>query len=110
MDNLCVSDIESYILKAYGNAEQALENIGLGVGNVSGPDVPLADACRKTLANGGELRKVAGSEAPVANETFEKWLSETKLLNTKTYVDEVTNNARYGIKQNTKTVLSRLDR
>jgi len=102
MDNLGVSDIESYILKAYGNAEQALENIGLGVGNVSGPDVPLADAFRKTLLNGGELREVAGSEAPVANETFEKWLSETKLLNTKTYVDEVTTNARYGIEQNSK--------
>jgi len=96
MDNLGVSDIESYILKAYGNAEQALENIGLGVGNVSGPDVPLADACRKTLLNGGELREVAG------NEIYSRWMSETKLLNTKTYVDEVTTNARYGIEQNSK--------
>ena len=30
MDSLGVSDIESYIVKAYGNAEQALGNIGIG--------------------------------------------------------------------------------
>ena len=94
MDKLGVNDIESYILKAYGNAEQALENIGLGVGNVSGPEAKIADACRKTLVNGGELRKVSG------NELFSRWLSETTLLNTKTYLDEVRTNARYGLEKN----------
>ena len=101
MDNLGVSDIESYLLKAYGNAEQALGNIGFGSGNTSGKEAAAVDALRKTLENGGELRKIAGvEEAPLANEIFEKWLSEVKLLNTKTYVDEVTTQARYTLGKN----------
>ena len=101
MDNLRVRDIESYLLKAYGNAEQALENIGFGSGNTSGKEAAAVDALRKTLENGGELRKIAGAEeAPLANEIFEKWLSEVKLLNTKTYVDEVTTQARYTLEKN----------
>ncbi|MBL4824617.1 MAG: glutamate synthase [SAR324 cluster bacterium] len=103
MDNFGVNDIESYLLKAYGNAEQALENIGFGAGKTSGTEATVADAFRKILVEGGDFRKFAGSEeAPLANEIFEKWLAETKLLNTKTYVDEVTANARYGIAQNSK--------
>ncbi|MDP7046023.1 MAG: glutamate synthase, partial [SAR324 cluster bacterium] len=101
MDNLGVRDIESYLLKAYGNAEQALGNIGFGSGNTSGKEAAAVDALRKTLENGGELRKIAGAEeAPLANEIFEKWLSEVKLLNTKTYVDEVTTQARYTLEKN----------
>jgi putative selenate reductase len=101
MDKLGVSDIESYILKAYGNAEQALENIASGGVNASGTEAATVDALRKTLENGGEFRKVAGAqEEPLANEIFEKWLSEVKLLNTKTYVDEVTTQARYTLEKN----------
>ena len=101
MDNLGVRDIESYLLKAYGNAEQALRNIGFGSGNTSGKEAVVVDALRKTLENGGELRKVAGAEeAPLANDIFKKWLSEVKLLNTKTYVDEVTTQARYTLGKN----------
>jgi putative selenate reductase len=101
MDKLGVSDIESYILKAYGNAEQALENIASGGVNASGTEAATVDALRKTLENGGEFRKVAGAqEEPLANEIFEKWLSEVKLLNTKTYVDEVTKQARYTLEKN----------
>ncbi len=101
MDNLGISNIDSYLLKAYGNAEQALRNIGFGSGNTSGKEAVVVDALRKTLENGGELRKIAGvEEAPLANEIFEKWLSEVKLLNTKTYVDEVTTQARYTLEKN----------
>ena len=101
MDKLGVSDIESYILKAYGNAEQALENIASGGVNASGTEAATVDALRKTLENGGEFRKVAGAqEEPLAKEIFEKWLSEVKLLNTKTYVDEVTTQARYTLEKN----------
>jgi putative selenate reductase len=101
MDKLGVSDIESYILKAYGNAEQALENIASGGVNTSGTEAAAVDALRKTLENGVEFRKVAGAqEEPLANEIFEKWLSEVKLLNTKTYVDEVTTQARYTLEKN----------
>jgi putative selenate reductase len=101
MDKLGVSDIESYILKAYGNAEQALENIASGGVNASGTEAATVDALRKTLENGGEFRKVAGAqEEPLANEIFEKWLSEVKLLNTKTYFDEVTTQARYTLEKN----------
>ncbi|MDG2065688.1 MAG: glutamate synthase [SAR324 cluster bacterium] len=101
MDNLGISNIDSYLLKAYGNAEQALRNIGFGSGNTSGKEAVVVDALRKTLENGGELRKIAGEEeAPLANEIFEKWLSEVILLNTKTYVDEVTTQARYTLEKN----------
>ena len=101
MDNLGVSDIESYLLKAYGNAEQALGNIGFGSRNTSRKEAAVVDGLRKTLENGGELRKIAGvEEAPLANEIFEKWISEVKLLNTKTYVDEVTTQARYTLEKN----------
>ncbi|MEC8939687.1 MAG: hypothetical protein VYC92_02070, partial [SAR324 cluster bacterium] len=101
MDNLGVRDIESYLLKAYGNAEQALGNIDFGSGNTSGKEAAAVDDLRKTLENGGELRKIAGvEEAPLANEIIEKWISEVKLLNTKTYVDEVTTQARYTLEKN----------
>lgn len=100
MDKLGVSDIESYLLKAYGNSEQALENISFGAGNTSGKEAETADALRKILENGGELRKAAGAGAPLANQLFEKWLSEVKLLNTKTYFDEVTTQARYTLEKN----------
>ena len=88
MDKLGVSDIEGYILKAYGNAEKALENIGLGSGNATG------DAYRKVLENGAELRMAAG------NNVFQQLISEVRLLNTKTYVKEVTTHARYGFEKN----------
>ena len=88
MDKLGVSDIESYILKSYGNAEKALENIGLGSGNATG------DAYRKVLENGAELRMAAG------NNVFQQLISEIRLLNTKTYVKEVTTHARYGFEKN----------
>ena len=74
MDKLGVSDIEGYILNAYGNAEKALENIGLGSGNATG------DAYRKVLENGAELRMAAG------NNVFQQLISEVRLLNTRTYV------------------------
>ena len=88
MDKLGVSDIESYILKAYGNAEKALENIGLGSDNTT------VDACHKVLEDVGELRKVVG------NNVFQQLISEIRLLNTKTYVKEVTTHARYGFEKN----------
>ena len=88
MDKLGVSDIEGYILKAYGNAEKALENIGLGSGNATG------DAYRKVLENGAELRKAAG------NNVFQQLISEIRLLNTKTYVKEVSTHVRYGFEKN----------
>ena len=88
MDKLGVSDIEGYILIAYGNAEKALENIGLGSGNATG------DAYRKVLEDVGELRKAAG------NNVFQQLISEVRLLNTKTYVKEVSTHARYGFEKN----------
>ncbi len=88
MDKLGVNDIESYIFKSYGNAEKALENIGLGTGNATG------DACHKVLEDVGELRKAVG------NNVFQQLISEIRLLNTKTYVQEVSTHARYGFEKN----------
>ena len=88
MDKLGVNDIESYIFKSYGNSEKALENIGLGSDNATG------DACHKVLEDVGELRKAVG------NNVFQQLISEIRLLNTKTYVKEVTTHARYGFEKN----------
>ena len=88
MDKLGVNDIESYIFKSYGNSEKALENIGLGSDNATG------DAYRKVLENGVELRMAAG------NNVFQQLIPEIRLLNTKTYVKEVTTHARYGFEKN----------
>ncbi|MBC8257743.1 MAG: glutamate synthase [SAR324 cluster bacterium] len=84
MDKLGVNDIESYIFRAYGNAEQALDNI----------DLKDDAVCRRALENGVEIRKEVGTDV------FEKWLSEVKLLNTKSYLETVNTNSRYSLEKN----------
>ncbi len=94
MDKLNVSDIESYILKAYGNAEQALDDIGLGSGNASGNVFREALKESESPFDFRALRKISG------NEIADKLLSEVKLLNTKTYVEQVSEHARYCFEKN----------
>ncbi len=94
MDSLGVSDIESYIIKAYGNAELALENIGIDDGNES------VNSFQESLSNPdnelqfSQLLKIFGKKIAY------NLLSEVKLLNTKTYVDQASNNARYSFEKN----------
>ena len=101
MDKFGVNDIESYVLKAYGKAEEALVNIGCGAGDTSGKEEEEAvSALRQALENEGEIGKVVRAEAPLVNDIFEKLLSEVKFLNTEAYVHEVTNQLRYTLEKN----------
>ncbi len=100
MDKFGVNDIESYLLKAYGKAEEALVNIGCGAGNNSGNESAAVSALRQALVEEGEIGKVVRAEAPLVNEIYEKLLSEVKFLNTEAYVHEVTNQLRYTLEKN----------
>ena len=85
MDRLAVGNIENYILKAYGNEDLAIKNIGISPTPAKGsPD----------LEDLSDIVKYRGKEIS------QKLLSEVKLLNTTSYVDEVNSNLRYSFEKN----------
>ena len=94
MDSLGVSDIESYIIKAYGNAEQALENIGIGNKDES------VNTFRESLHEPGRQLKFSQVRKTLGIENADSLLSEVKLLNTRTYVEQASSHARYGFEKN----------
>ena len=73
MDRLGVNTIPDYIIKAYGNAEQALSECGKNA------EDSKIDSCRKALEEGTSLLEAAGEDL------YGRWLSQCKLLNTQTY-------------------------
>ena len=75
MDSLGVSDIESYIIKAYGNTEQALENIG-----ISNKDESV-NTFRELLHETRSQLKFSQFRKTLGNENADSLLSEVKLLN-----------------------------
>ncbi|MBG55803.1 MAG: glutamate synthase [Deltaproteobacteria bacterium] len=94
MDSLGVSDIESYIIKAYGNAELALRNIGIDNGNES------VNSFRESLHNPESQLQFSQLLKNLGGKITENLLSEIKLLNTKTYVEQATNHERYSFEKN----------
>ena len=94
MDKLGVSDIESYILKAYGNTERALVNIGIDIENES------LNSFLKSLKEPESQIQFSQLLQYFGNTIADKLLSEVKMLNTKTYVEQASNNARYGFEKN----------
>ena len=94
MDSFGVSDIESYIIKAYGNAEQALENIGIGNKDES------VNTFRESLHEPGSQLKFSQVRKTLGTENADSLLSEVKLLNTRTYVEQASTHARYGFEKN----------
>ena len=90
MAALGASNIDEYIVRAYGLGEE-------GLGTVDpAPTADERDACLAALASGGDLRAAAGEEL------FPRWVSATKLLNTERYVGEVVEDQRYGHARNAK--------
>jgi len=85
MDRLSVNNIENYILKAYGNQDMAMKNIGISSTSVK--DHPSPEDLSDIVKSRGK-------------EITQKLLSEVKLLNTNSYVDEVNSNIRYGFEKN----------
>ena len=94
MDSLGVSDIESYIIKAYGNTEQALENIGIGNKDEA------VNTFRELLHETRSQLKFSQFRKTLGNENADSLLSEVKLLNTRTYVEQASSHARYGFEKN----------
>ena len=90
MDRLGVNTIPDYIIKAYGNAEQALSECGKDV------EDSKIDSCRKALEEGTSLLEAAGEDL------YGRWLSQAKLLNTQTYAENATLDQRYALVKNSK--------
>ena len=90
MDRLGVNTIPDYIIKAYGNAEQALSECGKNA------EDSKIDSCRKALEEGTSLLEAAGEDL------YGRWLSQCKLLNTQTYTENATLDQRYALVKNSK--------
>ena len=90
MDRLGVNTIPDYIIKAYGNAEQALSECGKDA------EDSKIDSCRKALEEGTSLMEAAGEDL------YGRWLSQCKLLNTQTYAENATLDQRYALVKNSK--------
>ena len=85
MDAVGAKDIDTFALKAHGQAEAALAELGL-------PDERNA-ACRAALASGGDLRAAAG-------EAFSAWVSAARVLNAAVYAKRAIANPHYSAAEN----------
>jgi putative selenate reductase len=85
MDGVGAADIDTFALKAHGQAEAALAELGL-------PQERSA-ACRATLAAGGDLRLAAG-------DAFPAWVSAARVLNAAVYAERVIADPYYSAAEN----------
>jgi putative selenate reductase len=88
MDTALARDVAGFVLRAYGQAEAALDGVGT--------DEDVKRRCHEALRDGGDLRAAAGEGV------FEDWVSATKLLNTERYVGSLAHDARYARERNAK--------
>ena len=88
MDAVGATNLDAFILTAYGNGEAALGRLGLET------DDPRLGRCRAALAASTDLRRAAGEVL------FGRWVSEAKLLNTETYVEHLNRDERYSRRRN----------
>ncbi|MCA9654137.1 MAG: glutamate synthase [Myxococcales bacterium] len=89
MDEVGAATVDDYLLRAYGNAEAALDAEGIEGG--------ARQACLEALEAGGTL-----DEAVPDRGLARRWLSRVKVLNTETYVQRVTADPRYRLAANAK--------
>ncbi|NOY94379.1 MAG: glutamate synthase [Deltaproteobacteria bacterium] len=87
MEALSAPDVEHFILSAHGHAEAALAK-------VDGLDDATRAACLEALAE--------GDARAIADEAWESWVSQAKLMNTASYVEALESDARYGRAANAK--------
>lgn len=80
MAELGAGDIDTYVIKAFGKAQAALDKLALSPEQTA--------ACKAALAAGGDLRAAAGS-------AFAPWVSAARLLNTVAYAEQVAASSRY---------------
>lgn len=79
------ADLDTFVLKAHGQAEAALATLNLS-------DERRAK-CAAALAEGGDLRATAG-------DVLAAWVSAARLLNTQVYGDRVLADSRYCAAEN----------
>ncbi len=84
MAALGASDIDTFVLKAFGEAETALSTLRLPAEREA--------ACRASLLEGGDPRAAA-------DPAFDAWVSAVRLLNTRDYAERVLADPRYGAEQ-----------
>ena len=89
MDRLGVNTIPDYIIKAYGNAEQALSECGKTGGFQN-----------RFLQKSPRRRNIPYEAA--GEDLYGRWLSQCKLLNTQTYAENATLDQRYALVKNSK--------
>jgi putative selenate reductase len=85
MEALNAVDIDSFVLKAYGQAAPTLASLDL--------PVERATQCRAALATGGDLATAAG-------DAFDAWVSAARLKNTEIYAARVMADQRYRAAEN----------
>ncbi len=89
MDAVGATTVDDFVLRAHGHAPAALDALGLSE--------TTHDDCLQALEPGGSL------DAAVADHTLAaRWLSAVKVLNTVTYVEQVTVDPRYTLAHNQK--------
>ncbi len=79
MDEVGARDIDGFILRAYGCARVALEEVGGGWS----PEIAAA------LDNGNAIEPIVGADL------YQRWLSAAKVMNTELYVEAATGAERY---------------
>ncbi|MDH3746297.1 MAG: glutamate synthase [Acidobacteriota bacterium] len=90
MREVSATNLDDFIIRAYGNGEAALDGLGLD------PEDPALARCRAALSEAAEAGKnVADLREAAGDELFEPWLSAAKILNTETYVERATADPRY---------------
>jgi putative selenate reductase len=85
MDAVGARDIDLFTLKAHGQAEAALADLGL-------PEERAAE-CRAALTDGGDPRAAAG-------DAFPAWVSAARVLNSAAYAERALADPRYGAEDN----------
>jgi len=85
MNAVGAADIDLFAIKAYGQAQAALDGLAL--------PAEQARVCHAALVQGEDLRAAAG-------EAFAAWVSAAHLLNTESYVERVLADPRYAAARN----------
>jgi len=85
MNAVGASDIDQFVIKAYGHAQAALDSLAL--------PAERARACRAALTQGEDLHAAAG-------DAFATWVSAARLLNSESYVERMLADPRYTAAQN----------
>ncbi len=89
MDDVGATTMDDFVLRAHDHGAAALDTLGL--------EPQDRARCAEALDEGGTL------DEAVADPTLRaRWLSEVKLRNTSTYVEQVTDATRYGLSANAK--------